>query len=90
MDEKRKRSLGRNVFDNKNTDRSKSDALRKIIEGKPRQGRSREIDVRVKLTPANLKHLDAIREALEKSGKGRFSRSELIRVAITLLSSGDF
>jgi hypothetical protein len=27
---------------------------------------------------------------LEKAGKGRFTRNELIRVAITLLSVGDF
>jgi hypothetical protein len=51
---------------------------------------AKQIDVKVRLTPANLKHLDALVAELEKAGKGRFSRNELIRVAITLLSVGDF
>jgi hypothetical protein len=50
----------------------------------------KQIDVTVHLTPSNLKHLDALVTELEKAGKGRFSRNELIRVAITLLSVGDF
>jgi len=50
----------------------------------------KQIDVTVRLTPSNLKHLDALVTELEKVGKGRFSRNELIRVAITLLSVGDF
>lgn len=88
--QKKKRSLGRDVFgDSKKT---KSGAVRKMLENDaPKEPLdAKQIDVAVRLTPANLKHLDALVTELEKAGKGRFSRNELIRVAITLLSVGDF
>ena len=89
--DKKKRSLGRDVFD-KAADNKKSDAIEKLIKGKgPGDGPSeKHVEVKIKLTPFNMKHLDALRATLEEQGKGRFSRSELIRVAISLLSIGDF
>ena len=51
---------------------------------------AKEVEVQVKLTPSNIKHLDAIRAELEKMNKGGLTRDELIRVAITLLSAEDF
>lgn len=87
----RKRSLGRDVFES-TPDESQSGTIKKILEGKRfrDQPAAKEVEVRVKLTPSAIKHLDTIRAQLEKAGKGRFSRDELIRVAITLLSTGDF
>ena len=86
----KKRSLGRDVFQ-KAPAGDKSDAVRKMLE-KPARGpaRAREVEVRIKLTPSNIKHLDAIRAELQKGGKGKYSRSEMIRVAIALLSANDF
>lgn len=89
MDDKRKRSLGRDVF-GKATEAKKSDAIKKLIEGPGNSPSEKHVEVRIKLTPSNIKQLDAVRATLEKEGKGRFSRSELIRVAISLLSPGDF
>ncbi|UCH85324.1 MAG: hypothetical protein JSW50_06445 [Candidatus Latescibacterota bacterium] len=87
----RKRSLGRDVFDS-TPDDNKSGTIKKILEGKRFQPKAaaKEVEVRVKLTPSNIKQLDAIRAELEKKGKGRLSRNDLIRVAITLLSAEDF
>ena len=91
MDKKNK-SLGRDVFANKDDNRGKSEALKKILEGKIHKPAAvaKEVDVRVKLTPSNIKQLDALRKQLHDAGKGDFSRSELIRVAIALLTPGDF
>jgi hypothetical protein len=88
---KRSRSLGRDVFEKSNA-ADKSDTLKRLLENNRSQApaEAKQVEVRVKLTPSNIKHLDALRAALEKEGKGRFTRNELIRVAITLLSSGDF
>ncbi|MBP2681033.1 MAG: hypothetical protein H6Q78_896 [Candidatus Krumholzibacteriota bacterium] len=87
---KGKKTLGRDVF----AGRSEKDsgAIGKILQGRrfPDEARVKEIEVRVKLTPSNLKHLEALASGLESKGKGRFSRNELIRVAITLLSADDF
>jgi hypothetical protein len=49
---------------------------------------ARQVEVRVRLTPAAMKHLDAVRERLAARGR-KISRDELIRIAITLLSAED-
>ena len=90
MPAKKKRSLGRDVFD-RPSEKSGAGTLRKILAGRQRsEAAIKEIEVRIKLTPSNLKQLDAIRARLESEGKGRFSRNDLIRVAIALLSAEDF
>jgi hypothetical protein len=88
---KRKKSLGRDVFD-RPSDKAGAGALEKVLTGRgPRaQPSAKEIEVKIKLTPSNLKHLDAIRSRLNSEGKGRLSRNDLIRVAIALLSTEDF
>jgi hypothetical protein len=88
---KKKKSLGRDVFE-RPVERSGEGALGKIMSGRrvPHEASVKEIEVRVKLTPSNLKQLDAIRARLEAEGKGRLSRNDLIRVAIALLSAEDF
>jgi hypothetical protein len=88
----KKRSLGRDVF-GKSPQGEKSKALKKMLEATGDRGGpkgTKEVEVRVKLTPSNIKHLDTLVAELERQGKGRFTRSELIRVAIALLSAGDF
>jgi len=87
---RKKRSLGRDVFGERG--RTESEAVRKMLENDVPKGApdAKQIDVTVQLTPSNIKHLDRLVAELEKAGKGRFSRNELIRVAITLLSVGDF
>jgi hypothetical protein len=87
---KRKKTLGRDVFGSRAD--KESGTIGKILQGRRfhEDARTREIEVRVRLTPSNLKHLEALRTGLESKGKGRFSRNELIRVAITLLSAEDF
>jgi hypothetical protein len=74
------------------SEKEASGTIKKILQGRRVRDEAsvKEIEVRVKLTPSNLKQLDAIRSGLEKRGKGRFSRNDLIRVAITLLSVEDF
>jgi len=88
--DKKKRSLGRDAFSEKNKTESKT--VRNMLESNVHKtpSEAKHIDVTVKLTPSNLKQLDALITELEKVGKGRFTRNELIRVAITLLSVGDF
>ena len=92
MADKRKKSLGNDVFKKGATKGKKSDAIEKLIKGRgPADGpNAKHVEVKIKLTPHNIKHLDAVRASLEREGKGQFSRSELIRVAISLLSPGDF
>jgi len=87
---KQKKTLGRDVFVGRSE--KESGVIGKMIQGRRvhEQARVKEIEVRVKLTPSNLKHLDALASGLESKGKGRFSRNELIRVAIALLSADDF
>jgi hypothetical protein len=89
--DKSKRSLGRDVFGEK-TEADKSKVLKKLLQGSGRKegAGAREVEVRVKLTPSNIKHLDTLRAELETAGKGRFTRNDLIRIAITLLTAGDF
>lgn len=88
---KRKKSLGRDAFEDEKEAPS-SNSLKNLIKGSGIRGRAevKEVEVKVKLTPSNLKHLDGLIAELERKGKGRFSRSKLIRVAITLLRSSDF
>lgn len=89
--DKKKRSLGRDVFSDGN-DKTSSQAIRKMLAkttGKA-QPDAKQIEMTVTLTPSNIKHLEALIAELERTGKGRFSRNDLIRVAITLLSAGDF
>lgn len=87
----KKRSLGRDVF-GKAPEGEKSKALKNMLEatGARAPKGAKEVEVRVKLTPSNIKQLDTLVTELERQGKGRFTRSELIRVAIALLSAGDF
>ncbi|NIM19001.1 MAG: hypothetical protein GTO51_01290 [Candidatus Latescibacteria bacterium] len=89
--DKSKRSLGRDAFEDSN-EAGGSKSLKKLIRGSgpKNQPEAREVEVRVKLTPSNIKHLDNLIAELKKQGKGSFTRSELIRVAITLLGSSDF
>jgi Arc/MetJ-type ribon-helix-helix transcriptional regulator len=89
--DKKKRSLGRDAFTPAG-DKASSQAIRKMLDKTPAKAtpEARQVEVTVTLTPSNIKHLDALIGELERTGKGRFSRSELIRVAITLLSAGDF
>lgn len=91
MHPKKKKSLGRDVFQ-RPVEKGGGGTLGKIMSGRAGPGGAsvKEIDVRVKLTPSNLKQLDAIGARLEAEGKGKFSRNDLIRVAIALLSSEDF
>ncbi len=91
MHPKKKRSLGRDAFE-RPADKAGAGTLEKILAGRRAPGHvaAKEIEVRIKLTPSNLKQLDAIRARLESEGKGRFSRNDLIRVAIALLSAEDF
>jgi hypothetical protein len=88
--DKKKRSLGRDAFSGSN--KTESGAVRKMIEDTGQNGprKAKQIKVSVMLTPSNLKHLDELIAELEKTGKGEFTRDQLIRVAITLLSLGDF
>jgi hypothetical protein len=77
---------------NKTPEKKQSQALKKLLEDRAeaRPAGAKHIEVAVRLTPSNIKHLDELRRELERQGKGRFTRSELIRVAIALLNSGDF
>jgi len=88
---KRKKSLGRDAFEDEKEAVSSS-SLKNLIKGSGIRAaaEAKEVEVRVRLTPSNLKHLDNLIAELEKKGKGTFSRSRLIRVAITLLRSTDF
>lgn len=88
MSDHRKKSLGRDPFDEQKKERT-SDTVSRLIKGKsPLAPDAREVPVTVKLTPATMKHLDALRQQL--AGRGRdISRDELIRIAVTLLSAED-
>ena len=88
--DKKKKSLGRDPFDDKKQQPS-SNSVEKLIKGKRPSVTpgARAVPVKIKLTPANLKHLDAIRAQLAELGKGSYSREDLIRIAITLLAVED-
>jgi hypothetical protein len=86
---RKKRSLGRDPFEDENEDRPSS-SVEKLIKGAPAgTPEAREVTVSVRLTPSNIKQLDSIRRQLAAAGKGEFSRDDLIRIAITLLSADD-
>lgn len=87
---KKKKSLGRDPFEDTKQDQS-SGSVGKLIKGKGLQSapEAREVLVSVRLTPSNLKHLDAVRMQLVERGKGDLTRDDLIRIAITLLSAED-
>lgn len=87
---KKKKSLGRDPFNDTNQHRT-SGSVSKLIKGKSLQNtpEAKEVLVNVKLTPSDIKHLDAIRAKLEECEKGKYTRNDLIRIAITLLSEDD-
>jgi hypothetical protein len=88
---KQKKSLGNDVFGS-TRHRQLPGTIAKILRGRRarRERAVREVEVRIKLTPSNLKHLDALNASLEQRGKRRLTRGELIRAAITLLNVEDF
>lgn len=88
---KKKKSLGRNAFDGL-VDKEESRALKQLISGKGLQAHSetKEIEVVARLTPANIRQLDHLQKKLAESGRGYFSRDQLIRIAIALLRVEDF
>jgi hypothetical protein len=87
---KKKKSLGRDAFDDANQQQAPG-SVGKLIKGKSpiSAPEAREVLVNVKLTPSNIKHIDAIRRRLSEQGKGSYTRNDLIRIAITLLTSDD-
>jgi len=86
---KKKRSLGRDPFEDDDVS-SPSGTVGKLITGRPAgTPEAREVTVNVRLTPANIKHLDGVRRSLAAAGKGEYSRNDLIRIAIALLSADD-
>ncbi len=88
MSDQRKKSLGRDPFEDQKNERA-SDTVSKLIRGKsPLTPDAREVQVVVRLTPATMKHLDTLRERLAARGRD-VSRDELIRIAITLLTAED-
>jgi len=87
---KKNKSLGRDPFEDDKQEH-RSGTVGKLIKGKGLQNTpdAKEVLVNVKLTPSNIKHLDDIRADLAQRGKGKYSRNDLIRIAITLLSPED-
>jgi hypothetical protein len=86
--ERRKRSLGRDPFED-TKEAPASDTVAKLIRGRSLLSPdAKEVEVVVRLTPAVLKHIDALRARLGERGRD-VSRDELIRIAITLLTPDD-
>lgn len=86
--DRRKRSIGRDPFEDAKED-TPSRTVERLIRGKVHAARdAREIEVGVRLTPSSLKHLDLVRTRLKARGRD-VSRDELIRIAISLLSADD-
>ncbi|HEX6790515.1 MAG TPA: hypothetical protein VF247_04315 [Candidatus Krumholzibacteria bacterium] len=82
-----RKKMGRDPFEDRNE--RESDTVSRLIRGRsPLAPDAREVPVTVKLTPATMKHLDAIHARLAARGR-EISRDELIRIAITLLSAED-
>jgi hypothetical protein len=77
--------MGRDPFEDRKEDR-RSDSVGKLIRGGPG---AKEVEVTVRLTVSNLRHLDAIRARLAERGRSGVTRNDLIRIAITLLSADD-
>lgn len=88
---KKKKSLGRDAFEGL-VDKEESQALKQLISGKGLNAytETKEIEVIARLTPANMRQIDDLQRKLAETGKGHFSRDQLIRIAITLLSFEDF
>ncbi len=89
MSGRRKKSLGRDPFADDAPRADGEGAVRRLIRGAGAAGRAREVEVTVRLTPATLKHLERVREALAARGRTDVTRDDLIRIAITLLSADD-
>ncbi|HEX5132811.1 MAG TPA: hypothetical protein VFX92_10020 [Candidatus Krumholzibacteria bacterium] len=88
MSDRRRKSLGRDPFDDAK-EATESSTVKKLIRGKsPLAPDAREVEVAIRLTPGALKHLDRIREQLAARGR-KMTRDEIIRVAITLLAAED-
>lgn len=85
MGDRKRKSMGRDPFEDRKEDR-RSDSVGKLIRGGPG---AKEVEVTVRLTVSNLRHLDAIRARLAERGRSGVTRSDLIRIAITLLSADD-
>jgi hypothetical protein len=86
--DRKKKSLGRDPFEDAN-DASESNTVARLIRGKsPLAPDAKEVEVRLRLTPSALKHLDAVRARLAARGR-EVTRDELVRIAITLLSPDD-
>lgn len=80
--------MGRDPFEDEKAVRE-SDTVSKLIRGRsPLAPDAKEVEVVVRLTPATMKHLDAVRARLSERGR-EVSRDELIRIAITLLAPED-
>jgi hypothetical protein len=84
----KKKSLGRDPFDDEK-EIPRSSSVKKLIKGRANQPSPKEVSLQVKLTPANLKHLDTVQSRLASKGRTDISRDELIRIAITLLTVDD-
>ncbi|MDH3197555.1 MAG: hypothetical protein OEO21_04870 [Candidatus Krumholzibacteria bacterium] len=85
MGDRKRKSMGRDPFEDRKEDR-RSDSVGKLIRGGPG---AKEVEVTVRLTVSNLRHLDAVRARLAERGRSGVTRSDLIRIAITLLSADD-
>lgn len=86
---KKKSSLGRDPFEGDDVS-APSNSVEKLMKGRPAPTpEAREVSVNVRLTPASIKHLDSIRRELAAAGRGDYTRNDLIRIAIALLSAGD-
>ena len=84
----RKKRMGRDPFDDKDNAAEPGTVARLIRGRSPLAPDPREVPVTVRLTPATLKHIDALQRRLAERGR-EISRDELIRIAITLLSAED-
>jgi len=88
VSEHKKKRVGRDPFDEKESPRE-SDTVARLIRGRsPLAPDAREVPVTVRLTPGTLKHIDAVQRRLAERGR-KISRDELIRIAITLLAAED-
>jgi len=88
VSDRRRRSLGRDAFEEDRKSRE-TETVKRLIKGRsPLAPDARKVEVTVRLTPANLKHIEQVAARLEARGR-KISRDELIRIAITLLSDED-
>ncbi len=88
MSERRRKSLGRDPFED-SKESHETETVKKLIRGKsPLAPDARQVEVMVRLTPATLKHIDRVAAQLAARGR-KISRDELIRIAISLLSAED-